>query len=542
MVSTRSSKKRKGAGIVIVIGGGPPPVKGKSKRSGEEPEEVKESPQQLIQVDDEDDEPVLTVRSNKRRRLLVNDDSDKEEKADSDEGEAEYDLDDGPGSCSESDSDSDDQEDSDEESDLDEDEAQELKHMLIEELQRRFGEEKASTVWQDRVKASAVPEQWKEELLRRAEAADESAMDPHHRDHKSELLVRRVLNIPFGKYTPPPSANTIEEKGALLREASAELNRTVHGMAGAKNEMLNVLAQMLANMKVSENGTAVSLTGEQTSGGSNEATVAKPKPRVVCLVSEPGLGKTLLATAGLRAILKRPVITFSMAGMTESSALLGASFFYEGSHPGSLYDALVAAKCMDAILVFDEVDKIADTSHGRAITNTLIHVTDPMGNDSIKDAYLSPITLDLSNCPMVFLANDPSKINKVLLDRMLLINVDAPSHQERVVIVKQFIWRQVLDKLQLIKELNDAVLTTGAVEMVITLAGDMEHNKESAGMRGVKKLLETVALTLNRQHLLGEVKLGAGYTIGAEQVRELVESAGHKGKSSMSMSARMMYT
>jgi ATP-dependent Lon protease len=379
-------------------------------------------------------------------------------------------------------------------------------------------EDKQSTLWQDQIRHSRIPEEHRDEFLKRAEELDQ-CIDHDHRDSKGELYLRRALAVPFGVFSAPPVASTLEQQGQLLREAKQALDDTVFGMANVKDEILNVLGQMLAQI------------------GSAGSAVKHPKPRIFCLVSPPGHGKTLVATTGLKAVLKRPSVIFSMAGTTDVAQMFGCSLFYEGSHPGSLYDAVASAKCMDPILVFDEVDKIADNSHGRALTNSLIHLTDPLANDRIRDAYLSPLTLDLSACPMVFLCNDPTAIPPALHNRMHFIHVDPPTLKERVHIVRKFIWTQVLDELQLNQVLRSIEFTNEAVDVVLK-----DHTKESEGLRGVKDVLKSIALTLNRQHMMGEVKLPMARAIDAVRARELVEAVGHRGSdSSMSTSVRMMF-
>jgi ATP-dependent Lon protease len=414
------------------------------------------------------------------------------------------------------------------ESELDEEEKANIKEMFMEALQRAGistmdDDSPPSTEWQDKIRASKIPDEWKEELMKRASDLDRACEDERH-DVKTEMLLRRVLKIPFGTYTPLPKADTRSDKGLLLQKARDELNVSVYGMTRAKDEILNVLAQMLSGLE--------------------DSGLKQPKPRIFCLVSPPGFGKTHLATTGLKAVLNRPTITFSMAGMTDSTQLLGCSFFYEGAHPGSLYDALVTAKCMDPILVFDEVDKIAETAHGRALTNTLIHLTDPLANENIKDAYLAPISLDMSACTYVFLCNEPDNIPIALSNRMYFINIDPPTFQDRMHIVRQYIWKQVLNELKLNRVLNGVKLSESVIQMLLNQLEAQCRQRETGGMRGVKHMLNTLALTMNRQHLLGEIELN-GEELAVDYVRGVIEHSGHSEsttRTGMSLSARMMYT
>ena len=483
MVSTRQSKH-----VIVVSASRPPPSKPSRKRKEAEQEHDEKDKEEI--KSDEIDEAVKPPKRKRLRKMIV--DEAEEQQEEEDEWI--------PGELAESENDADGEDlHENSESELDEEEQAELTEMLMEALTGRKKKAK-STVWQDKIKLSNIPEEHKAEMLKRAEDVDEAMEDGEHRDSKTELLLRRLLRIPFSVYTPPPMGETLKEKALLLKTARTALDKTVYGMNVAKNELLNVMAQMLAwadEQRVVIQPLSLSAPPPVL----ESVNVQRPKPRIFCLVSAPGLGKTLLATEGLKAILKRPAITFSLAGMTESTQLLGCSFFYEGAHPGSLYDALVSAQCMDPILVFDEIDKVADTPSGRALTNTMIHLTDPLSNHSIKDAYIAPVTLDLSACPMVFLCNDPELIPPVLRDRMHFIHIDPPTHQERIHIVREYLWTQVLTKLKLTNTLRNVHFTHQSIEALL----DMSKNQD--GLRGVKHLLETVALTLNRQHMMGEIEL-----------------------------------
>jgi len=519
MVSTRSRK----ADVVLVIGSRPqsspkPPTTRKSNKRKvespvhiEEPEEFKEG----------DEPPSPPVRTHKRLKRL---NEHLESECDSDEAEYVH--------VSESEPDEEEYE-----SELDDDEKAEVEGMMEELIMEALGSklglkmksgadaEHSESEWMIKIRDSKIPDVWKDELLRRASELDKTH-EYDRQDGKTELLLRRVLKIPFGEFSPVPVVETRADKGQLLIKAERELDKAVYGMHYAKTEILNVVAQMLSGMDSSSNLSKV------------------PKPRVFCLVSPPGLGKTHLATIGLKAVLNRPAITFNMAGMTDATQFLGCSFFYEGAHPGALYDALVTAKCMDPILVFDEVDKIAETAHGKALTNTLIHLTDPMANDSIKDAYLAPMTLDFSHTTMVFLCNEPENIPPVLRNRMHFIHVDPPSFRDRVHIVREYLWKQVLEQLQLSHVLNKVKLNEPVIEMLLRMVEKDDstsgNGNTGEGLRGVKHMLTTLALNLNRQYLSGQTELDS---LSPDHVQKVIEQSGHghKNTSNMNSSVRMMY-
>lgn len=81
---------------------------------------------------------------------------------------------------------------------------------------------------------------------------------------------------------------------------------------------------------------------------------------------------------------------------------------YEGSMPGRIVEELVRAGCMDPIIYFDELDKVARTTRGDEIINALIHLTDPQQNCDFRDRYLQGISIDLSRAIFAFSFNDRS--------------------------------------------------------------------------------------------------------------------------------------
>jgi ATP-dependent Lon protease len=93
------------------------------------------------------------------------------------------------------------------------------------------------------------------------------------------------------------------------------------------------------------------------------------------------------------------------------------------SHCGKIVNSLIASKSMSTVLMFDEVDKISQTPKGEEVMNLLIHLTDPVQNGDFEDKYLAGVPIDLSKVMFVFSANDINKIDKVLLDRMMVIDL-----------------------------------------------------------------------------------------------------------------------
>ena len=137
----------------------------------------------------------------------------------------------------------------------------------------------------------------------------------------------------------------------------------------------------------------------------------------------PGTGKTTLAKRGISKCLidyegnTRPFAFIALGGSSNGSTLEGHNYTYVGSTYGRIVDILMETKCMNPIIYIDELDKISKTEHGKEIVGILTHLTDTTQNDTWCDKYFSGVKLDLSRVLFIFSYNDPSLIDKILLDR-----------------------------------------------------------------------------------------------------------------------------
>ena len=93
------------------------------------------------------------------------------------------------------------------------------------------------------------------------------------------------------------------------------------------------------------------------------------------LCGSAGVGKTQICQSVAEA-LGRPFKMISLGGESDVSSLIGHNFTYVGSGSGSIINTLIDSKSMNPILLFDELDKVGETNHGKEIIGTLIHLTD----------------------------------------------------------------------------------------------------------------------------------------------------------------------
>jgi hypothetical protein len=205
---------------------------------------------------------------------------------------------------------------------------------------------------------------------------------------------------------------------------------------------------------------------------------------------------TSFARHGVAKVLQRPFEFFSLGGASDASNFVGHSYTYEGSTWGRIADSIMAARCMNPVLYFDEVDKISTTAHGDEITSMLIHLTDRSQNSQFHDRYFAGVDFDLSQCLFVFSFNDESKIHPVLKDRMQIINCSGYTWEEKASIVNQYIWPQILERIQLKDQLT---MSEEAIKYLIS-----EYSKDEEGVRNLIRTVETLVTRINLLRIAGE--------------------------------------
>ena len=134
------------------------------------------------------------------------------------------------------------------------------------------------------------------------------------------------------------------------------------------------------------------------------------------------------------------------------------------------------------------MDKVSATEHGKEIIGILTHLVDPTQNDSFNDKYFNGIDIDLSKALFIFSYNDPQLIDRILLDRIHRVRFDHLSVADKLTIVNDYMFPEILDKmgLQNMVKISDETLTK-LIE---------EYTAES-GVRKLKELLFEIAGEIN---------------------------------------------
>jgi hypothetical protein len=275
----------------------------------------------------------------------------------------------------------------------------------------------------------------------------------------------KMVSIPFGLYKeiPVKMEDGPEPCATFMRGAQKSLDDAVFGQQDTKLQILQYITTKIAN----------------------------PSGRGTCLllVGPPGIGKTSLIKNGIAKALGWPFQFISLGGDSDASTYTGHQLVYESSHCGKIVNSLIAAKSMSTVLLFDEVDKVSATPKGEEVQNMLIHLTDPASNEAFEDKYLSGVPIDLSKVMFVFSANDINKIDKVLLDRLMVIELKGYDLKQKVAIAEQYLLPAALKDVSLTERVGiSKELLTYVIET---------YAKDEQGVRELKRCIEQITQKLN---------------------------------------------
>lgn len=325
----------------------------------------------------------------------------------------------------------------------------------------------------EKIKKSLMSNELKQKLYKKLEKGINS--------EKMESWFNDFLSIPFGKFSKPnidlkkSSTNDIIK---YFKDLMKELDDTVDGLTHVKEEIVNFVAQAIANNK--------------------------PSPRIIALHGVPGTGKTKIIRDGVAKSLNTPMQTFSMGGVKDSSHFLGFDYTYQNSKYGAITQALMDSGVMNPVFLLDELDKISDTSEGEEIQNLLVHLTDPLQNHDFKDKYFDSLPIDLSRVFWIVIFNDISKLSPILKDRLHIIEIPPPTKTEKINIAKNFLIKEVSLKNNLNEK--DFIITPDAIKIIVE-----KFSSKGEGVRTIKRCIETILLKVNTLKLLGksskEIKL-----------------------------------
>ena len=270
-----------------------------------------------------------------------------------------------------------------------------------------------------------------------------------------------LLDLPWDEHT---------DDNYDLKNAKKVLDADHYGMGKIKNRILEYLA-------------VLKLKGDM-------------KSPILCFIGPPGIGKTSLGKSIAHAI-GRKYIRVSLGGLHDESEIRGHRKTYIGAMPGRIIQSLRKVKTSNPVMILDEIDKIGVDQRGDP-SSALLEVLDPEQNNSFYDNYLET-EYDLSKTLFIATANDISRIQPALRDRLEIIDLSGYAIEEKVEIAKRHLLPKQktahgLDKINfkvqdnvLEKVIEDYTRESGVRELDRQLASIMRYEaKELAYKHKVK--------------------------------------------------------
>jgi ATP-dependent Lon protease len=284
--------------------------------------------------------------------------------------------------------------------------------------------------------------------------------------HKIRSWVDAFMRVPFGKTVPLPVklSDGVQKCTEFMMNARKKMDQHIYGMNSAKLQIMQIIAQWIVNPNSVGN--------------------------VIALQGPMGVGKTSFAKNAIAEVLERPFEFFTLGGASDIANFIGHSYTYEGSMWGRIVDSIMHAKHMNPVMYFDELDKISGTVQGEEITSMMIHMTDRSQNTQFHDRYFAGVDFDLSQCLFVFSFNDIDKVHPILRDRMSVIHCGGYNEKDKSVILKDYIWPQILERLAFKKD--DVILSESAINFMIE-----EYSKEEKGVRTLIRSVESMMTRIN---------------------------------------------
>ena len=312
----------------------------------------------------------------------------------------------------------------------------------------------------EKIQAIGFPEDTEEKLLR--EVNKMLKVSPSSQEYGLiKTYLDSVLEMPWNTYT---------EDTINIAKAEKQLEKDHYGLKKVKERILEIISVRKLNPEI--------------------------KSHIICLVGPPGVGKTSVGKS-IAAALGRNYSRVSLGGVRDEAEIRGHRKTYVGAMPGRIVNAIKQAKCMNPVILFDEIDKMGSDYKGDP-SSAMLEVLDPEQNSTFTDHYFE-IPLDLSDVLFITTANTTETIPAPLLDRMEVIELSSYTREEKFHIAKKHLLPKQLKKhgeTRKTLKINDKALYA-----------IIDGYTKEAGVRGLEKKIASVCRKAAKKLVSGETSI-----------------------------------
>lgn len=276
----------------------------------------------------------------------------------------------------------------------------------------------------------------------------------------SRNFIDWFLAMPFGVYT---------DTALDLKKVKKKLDADHFGLDKVKDRILEYIAVL-------------------------KQTNAENKAPIICLVGPPGVGKTTLVRS-IAESLGRNYARVTLGGVRDEAEIRGHRRTYIGSMPGRFIQALRHAKCMNPVILLDEIDKMGNDYRGDP-ASAMLEILDPELNSDFTDHFME-VGFDFSKVLFIATANSEETIPAALEDRMEVVRLPGYYPHEKLSIAKDYLVPRVLKNCG-VTDSETIAFNDESIQTILK-----EYTRE-AGVRELERQIETIVRKRVKEMLMGK--------------------------------------